>query len=139
MSKKQTSVSPSSTESEVFFYRCRSSHRRYTRSWISGTWLLMLHSSLTQPRAQGNLCRDTQSEIRSKARTKTHFKPLGDLGLRNVDFVTSNGKLSRFGACFILLKTVNAATKMISKGRSPTVRHVSRTHRELPSIGYFTE
>ena len=59
---------------------------------------MMLHSSLTQPRAQVNFCRDAQSEIRSKARTKTHFKPLGDLGLRNVDFVTSGGKLSRFGA-----------------------------------------
>ena len=32
-----------------------------------------------------------------------------------------------------------AVIKMIIKGRSPTTRHVSRTQRELRSIGYLTE
>ena len=42
-----------------------------------------------------------------------------DLELSNVDYVSSNVKSSRSGAML----------KMIIKGRSPTMRHVSRTHR----------
>ena len=46
----------------------------------------VLHSSLTQPRAQGNLCRDTLFEKRSNGRTQKLFNLLEDLGLTNVDY-----------------------------------------------------
>ena len=59
----------------------------------------VLHSSLAQPRARGKLCRDIQSEKRSKARTKKdNFNPLEHPGLTSVDHVTANAKLSHIGA-----------------------------------------
>ena len=66
----------------------------------------VLHSSLNQPRARGNLCRDAQSGKRSNAKTKKHSHPLDDPRLTNVEYVISNAKLSRVGALLIFLKTM---------------------------------
>ena len=49
-------------------------------------------------------------------------------GWTHVDYVTSNAKKSRFDA-FRIFEDNEAAIKMIIKGRSPTLRHVSVTHR----------
>ena len=48
--------------------------------------------------------------------------------LDNVDFVPSNVNSSRKEALYIF-EDNEAVIKMIIKGRSPTMRHVSRTHR----------
>ena len=50
-------------------------------------------------------------------------------GLDNVDFISSNVNSSRQEALFFSLKTTKDVIKMIIKGRSPTMKHVSRTHR----------
>ena len=49
--------------------------------------------------------------------------------LDNVDFIPSNVNSSRQEALLYVFEDNEAVIKMIIKGRSPTMRHVSRTHR----------
>ena len=49
--------------------------------------------------------------------------------LNNVDRVPSNVQFSHQEVLLYVLKDNEAVIKMIIKGRSPTMRHVSRTHR----------
>ena len=49
--------------------------------------------------------------------------------LDNVDFLSSNVHSSRKEALLYVFEDSEAVIKMITKGRSPTMRHVSRTHR----------
>ena len=49
--------------------------------------------------------------------------------LDNVDFISSNVNSSRQEALLYIFEDNEAVIKMIIKGRSPTMRHVSRTHR----------
>ena len=60
----------------------------------------------------------------TKVRTKQK-----NLELSDVDHVSSNAKSSLFGAMIYIFEDNEAVIKMIIKGRSPTMRHVSRTHR----------
>ena len=46
-----------------------------------------------------------------------------------VDYVSSNVTSSRPGATLYIFENNGAVIKVIIKGRSPTMRHVSRTHR----------
>ena len=52
-----------------------------------------------------------------------------NLDLNNVDHVSSNVRSSRFGAVLYVFEDNEAVINMLMKGRSPTMRHVSRTHR----------
>ena len=54
---------------------------------------------------------------------------LEDLELSNVDDVSSNVKSCHSGAMMYIFVDNEAVIKRIIKGRSPTMRHVSRTHR----------
>ena len=49
--------------------------------------------------------------------------------MENIDSVTSNVQSSRQEALLYVFEDNEAVIKMIIKGRSPTMRHVSRTHR----------
>ena len=49
--------------------------------------------------------------------------------LDNVDCIPSNVNSSRQEALLYVFEDTEAVIKMIRKGRSPTMRHVSRTHR----------
>ena len=49
--------------------------------------------------------------------------------LDNVNLVPSNVQSSHQEALLYLFEDNEAVIKMITKGRSPTMRHVSRTHR----------
>ena len=49
--------------------------------------------------------------------------------MENIDSVPSNVQSSRQEALLYVLEDNEAVIKMIIKGRSPTMRHVSRTHR----------
>ena len=49
--------------------------------------------------------------------------------LDNVDFISSNVNSSRQEALLYIFEDNEAVIKMIINGRSPTMRHVSRTHR----------
>ena len=118
MCKRQTSVSHSSTESEVI-----SSDAGLRMDGIPAVdfWDLVievLHSSLNQPRARENLCRDEQSEKRSNAKRKKHSNHLEDPWWINVDYVTSNAKLSRFGGLLHIFEDNDAFSKCGSRCHS---------------------
>ena len=49
--------------------------------------------------------------------------------LDNVDFIPSNVNSSRQEALLDVFEDNEAVIKMVIKGGSPTMRHVSRTHR----------
>ena len=60
----------------------------------------------------------------------TRKKIYGKIGnLDNVDFISSNVHYSRREALLYIFEDNEALMKMIIKGRSPTMIHVSRTHR----------
>ena len=52
-----------------------------------------------------------------------------NLDLANIDHVSPNVKSSGSSAMLYVFEDNEAVIKMIIKGRSPTMRHVSRTHR----------
>ena len=64
--------------------------------------------------------------MRHPTRKKIHGK-IDDLD--NVDFISSNVNSSRKEALLYIFEDNEAVIKMIIKERSPTMRHVSRTHR----------
>ena len=49
--------------------------------------------------------------------------------LNNVEFISSNVNSSRKKDLLYIFEDKEAVIKMIIKGRSPTMRHVSRTHK----------
>ena len=49
--------------------------------------------------------------------------------MENIDSVHSNVQSSRQEALLDVFEDNEAVIKMITNGRSPTMRHVSRTHR----------
>ena len=64
----------------------------------------------------------------------TQFKNASNLrrvinDLDNVDFIPSNVNSSHQEAVLYVFEDNEAVIKMIIKGRSPTMRHVSREHR----------
>ena len=127
MCKKQTSVSHSSTEAEIISL---DAGLRTDGIPALDLWDLLIevfHSSPNQinkskdQESQKNLSRNTTLHMKNQNPTK-HV----NLDLENVDNVSSNVRSSRFGAMLYVLKDNEAVIKMIIKGRSPTLRHVSK-------------
>ena len=90
--------------------------------------LLQRNQKKTKDQARGNSLRDTTSNKHTQNQTKDPTKH-NDLELSNLDYVSSNAKSSLFGAMLYIFENNEAMIKMMIKGRSPTMRHVSRTHR----------
>ena len=77
----------------------------------------------------GNKCQNNQDrgdQYKFPTRKKIHGK-IDDQD--NVDFLSSNVHSSRKEALLNIFEDDEAVIKIITKGRSPTLRHVSRTHR----------
>ena len=128
MCKTQTSVSHSSTESEII--SLDAGLRLYGRPALD-LWDLIvaiLHGNTYQSRQErGNLC--THSVRARPHKLSTRKKSHGMIDdLDNVDFISSNVNSSREEALLYVFEDNEAVIKMIIKGRSPTTRHVSRTH-----------
>ena len=130
MCKKQTSLSHSSTEAEVI---SSDAGLRMDGIHTLDLWDLVIevfHSQSNQinkskgQKSQGNLSRNTTLHMKNQNLTK-HV----NVDLNNVDHVSSNARSSQFGAMLYVVEDNEAVIKMIIKGRSPTMRHVSRTHR----------
>ena len=70
-------------------------------------------------------------EVRSPPHTIQKRKQSQEVidDLHNVDFIPSNVQSSHQEALLYVFEDNEAVIKMITKGRSPTMRHVSRTHR----------
>ena len=60
---------------------------------------------------------------------QTSNLPIKKHVMENIGSVPSNVNSSRQEALLYVFEDKEAAIKMIIKGRSPTMRHVSRTHR----------
>ena len=113
MCKKQTSVSHSSTGSEIISLD----------AGFTETRIRIIKNLATRARTY---VRFVQHLTSFKKRKKSHGM-IDDLD--NVDFIPSNVNSSRQEALLYVFEDNEAVIKMIIKGRSPTMRHVSRTHR----------
>ena len=109
MCKKQTSVSHSSTESEIISLD--------TGLRLDGLPALELWDLIVSVYGTGRPV---------KGKNKSYNK-INDL--QDIDLVPSNVQSASREALLYVFEDNEAVIKMIMKGRSPTMRHVSRTHR----------
>ena len=120
MCKKQTSVSNSSTESEIISLDAGLRLDGIPALDLWDLIVAVLH---------GNTYQNDQAR-RDPSKSPTRKKIHGTIDdLDNVNFISSNVNSSRKEALLYIFEDNEAVIKMIIKGRSPTVRHVSRTHR----------
>ena len=117
MCKKQTSVSHSSTESEII-----SLDAGLRLDSIPALDLFDLIVSVLGSTEEPVVGRNTGHAPRQQFRGTLKV-------LNNVDRVPSNVQVSHQEALLYVFEDSEAVIKMIIKGRSPTMRHVSRTHR----------
>ena len=103
---------------------------------MDGISALDLWDLLTEETMQGVLLRDTPSRKHTNSQTMTPIQ-YNDLEQCNVDYVSSNVKTSHSGAMLYIFENDEAVMKMIIKSRSPTMRHVSRTHRSRAWLGIW--
>ena len=124
MCKKQTSVSHSSTESEIISL---DAGLRLHGIPALDLWDLIVfvlgntiqtHDGTAQPVVNGD--KDHGPNKRSQGMINV---------LNNIDCVPSNVQFLHQEALLYVFEDNEAVIKMIIKGRSPTTRHVSRTHR----------
>ena len=121
MCKKQTSVSHSSTESEIISL---DAGLRLDGIPALDLWDLIVlvlgnnHDRTEQP----VVGRDTSHAPSQQSRGMFNV-------LNNVDRVPSNVQFLHQEALLYVFEDNEAVIKMIKKGRSRTMRHVSRTHR----------
>ena len=119
MCKKQT-VSHTSTESEIISLD--------TELRLDGLLALELWDLIVS--VLGNVSRVSdglgQPESDVHKRQKSHRKI--DV-MKDIDAVPSNVQSARQEALLYVFEDNEAVIKMIIKGRSPTMRHASRTHR----------
>ena len=123
MCKKQTSVSHSSTESEIISL---DAGLRLDGIPALDFWDLTVsvfgNTTQTHDRTgRPVVCPHT---IQKRKQSQGVINDLD-----NVDFIPSNVQSSRQEALLYVFEDNEAVIKMIIKGRSPTMRHVSRTHR----------
>ena len=130
MCKKQTSVSHSSTESEIISL---DAGLRLDSMPALDLWDLIVA-------VLGNTFQSNQERGDPLLNKREVFSPPHTIQKRkqshgmnddpdNVDFIPSNVQSSHQEALLYVFEDNEAVIKMIIKGRSPTMRHVSRTHR----------
>ena len=120
MCKKQTSVSHSSTESEIISLDAGLR--------LDGLLALELWDLIVSVFGCVSPISDRTGQPVNDV--KKHHKSQGKINvMENIDSVPSNVQSSRQEALLYVFEDNEAVIKMIIKGRSPTLRHVSRTHR----------
>ena len=120
MCKKQTAVSPSSTESEIISLD--------TGLRLDGLPALELLDPIVS--VFGSVPQVSDRSGQPDNDVNKHHKSQKKINImENIDSVPSNVQSSRQEALLYVFEDNEAVIKMIIKGRSPTMRHVSRTHR----------
>ena len=120
MCKKQTAVSHSSTESEIISL---DNGLRLDGLPALELWdlIVSVFGSVSQVSDRsGQPDNDVHKHQKSQKRINV---------MENIDSVPSNVQSSRQEALLYVFEDNEAVIKMIIKGRSPTMRHVFRTHR----------
>ena len=130
MCKKHTSVSHSSTESEIVSLDAgrRVDGLPALDLWDVVTEVFCSSNSTKSPKtkpATGNCLRDPERDRTSEPKQNGN-RDVDQLS--HVDHVTTNAHSSQGESQFYIFEDNEAVIKII-KGRSPTMRHVSRTHR----------
>ena len=130
MYKKQTSVSHSSTELEIISL---DAGLRLDGIPALDLWNLIdavLGNTIQSNKASGDLC-PNQREVRSTPHTiQKRKQSRGVINiLDKVALVPPNVQSSHQESLLHVFEGNGAVIKMINKGRCPTMRHVSRTHR----------
>ena len=131
MCKKQTTVSHSSTESEIISLDAGLRMGGILALDLRDLIVAVLHgNTYHNNQARRDLCTN-QREVRAVPHTLQKRKKSHGMidDLNNVDFISSNAHSSRQEALLYVFEDNEAVIKMIIKGRSTTMRHVSRTHR----------
>ena len=120
MSKKQTAVSHSSTESEIISLD--------TGLRLYGIPALELWDPIVS--VLGSVSQVSDRSGKPESDVHKHHKSQKKINvMENIHSVSSNVQSSRQEALLYVFVDNEAVIKMIIKGRSPTMRHVSRTHR----------
>ena len=120
MCKKQTAVSHSSTESEIISLD--------TGLRLDGLPALELWDLIVS--VLGNVSRVSDRSGKPESDDRKHHKSHNKFDVvKEIDLVPSNVQSSNQEASLYVFEDNEAVIKMIMKGRSPTMRHVSRTHR----------
>ena len=120
MCKKQTSVSHSSTESEIISL---DTGLRLDGLPALELWDLIVSVLGNVPRVSDSTGKPvTDVDKRQKSQSQIDV-------IRDIDLVPSNVQSAHHEALLYVFEDNEAVIKMIIKGRSPTMRHVSRTHR----------
>ena len=140
MCKKQTSVSHSSTEAEIISL---DAGLRMDGIPALDLWDLVIevfHSSSNET----NKTKDVREPRRNLSATPRSHKGKQipttntNLNLTNIDHVPSSGTHSGSNATLYVFEDNEAVINMIVEGRSPTMRHVSRTHRVALEFRFFS-
>ena len=120
MCKKPTAVSHSSTESEIISLD--------TGLRLDGFPALELWDLIVS--VLGNVSRVSDRSGQPEYDVHKHHKSRERISvMENIDSVPSNVQSPRQEASLYVFEDNEAVIKMIIKGKSPTMRHVSRTHR----------
>ena len=120
MCKKRTVVSHSSTESEIISL---DTGLRLDGLPALELWVLIVSVLVNVSRvSDGSGQPDSDVHKRHKSHNKIDV-------MKDIDSVPSNVQSARQEAFLYVFEDNEAVIKMIIKGRSPTMRHVSRTHR----------
>ena len=131
MCKKRTSVSHGSTDAEV---NSPDAGLRMDGIPVHDIWDLVIEVFHSLPN-QTNKTKDVReprrnlSAVPQSHKRKQILTTNTNLDLINIDHVPSSGTHSGSNAMLYVFEDNEAVIEMIIKGRSPTVRHVSRTHR----------
>ena len=120
MCKKQTAVSHSSTESEIISLD--------TGMRLDGLPALELWNLIVS--VLGKISRVSDRSGKPESDDHKHHKSHNKIDvIKDIDAVPSNVQSARQEALLFVFEDNEAVIKMIIKGRSPAMRHVSRTHR----------
>ena len=121
MCKKQTAVSHSSTESEIISLD--------TGLRLDSLPALELWDLIVSVFGSVSQISDRSGQPESDVIKKHHKSQRGIDAMKDIDSVPSNVQSSRQEALLYVFEDDEAVIKMIIKGRSRTMRHVSRHHR----------
>ena len=120
MCKKQTAVSHSSTESEIISLD--------TGLRLDGLPAMELWDLIVS--VLGNISRVSDRSVKPENDERKHYNSHNQIdAMKDIDAVPSNVQSACQEALLFVFEDNEAVIKMIIKGRCPTMRHVSRTHR----------
>ena len=130
MCKKQTSASHNSTESEIISLDAGFRMDGFPALDLWDLIVAVLGNTNQSHKERGDPFMNKR-EVRSTPHTIRKQKQSQGVinDLDNVFFISSNVNSSHQEASLYVFEDNEAVIKMIIKGRSPTMRHVSRTHR----------